>query len=587
MQILHNKILSHLAHKLINVINISFPESNIEIGDIYNSISEPPNKEMGHFAFPCFGLSKALRNSPVNIANQLLENLIEDTVVEKVSPQGPYINFFIRPQAFGLEVIERILSGEFFKTKLVHAPKKMMFEYSQPNTHKELHVGHMRNLCLGNALVRMNKYIGHTVIPTTYPGDVGTHVAKCLWYLKYHATEKAPTNQEDRGPWLGALYSKASNKLEDEKGTDKEGANKAKLTTILKELEAQKGEYFDLWKETREWSIDLMNKVYDWADVSFDRWYFESEVDTSSLEFVKKLYQEGKLIEDDGAIGMDLKDDKLGFCMLIKSDGTGLYATKDIALAHKKFEEYHLDESFYIVDKRQAFHFQQVFKVLEKLNFPHAKDCHHLQYDFVELPDGAMSSRKGNIIPLTDLIEKMESTIINDYLNKYKGDWSDDEIHSTAKIIAGGAIKYGMIRMDNSRKIVFDMNEWLKLDGETGPYLQYVCARIHSLCEKQDYLPAGKVAWNLLKTTQELNLMQKMSQFNDTLVVAASSEKTAMVCSYLYELGKLFNSFYAECSIAKAESEDLKQARLALSKACELTMIQGLKTLGIDAPKRM
>ncbi len=587
MKILHDTFLKHLSNKISDAITIAFPGTEIPVEEIYQNISEPPNKAMGQFAFPCFPLAKALKNSPVNIAKILIENLEEDTIVEKTQLQGPYINFFISPQAFGTEGIERILSGEYFKDQLVERPLKIMYEYSQPNTHKELHVGHMRNLCLGNALVRMSRYIGHTVIPTTYPGDVGTHVAKCLWYLRYHCEDKAPQNPEERGPWLGALYTKATNKLEEEKGTEKEDGNRAELTAILKQLEAQDGEYYDLWKETREWSIDLMNKVYQWADVEFDRWYFESEVDAPSLEFVKNLYAEGKLIEDDGAIGMDLSDDKLGFCMLIKSDGTGLYATKDLALAHKKFEENHLDQSYYIVDKRQAFHFQQVFKVLEKVGFPHANDCHHLQYDFVELPDGAMSSRKGNIVPLTDLIDQMEATIKREYLSKYEGEWSETEINETATIIANGAIKYGMIRMDNARKIVFDMNEWLKLDGETGPYLQYVCARIHSLCEKQEYLPAGEVEWSLLVKTQETNLMQKLTQFNTVMETAATGHRTALVCSYLYELGKFYNSFYAECSIAKAESEELKQARLALSKATELTMIRGLESLGIKAPKRM
>ncbi|MCK5883905.1 MAG: arginine--tRNA ligase [Bacteriovoracaceae bacterium] len=587
MKILHDTFLKHLSNKICDAIGVAFPEAQISVEDIYQNISEPPNKAMGQFAFPCFPLAKALRSSPVNISKVLIEHLGEDSIVKSSVLQGPYINFFIRPQAFGSEGIEKILSGEYFNYQLIERPSKMMFEYSQPNTHKELHVGHMRNLCLGNALVRMNRYVGNTVVPSTYPGDVGTHVAKCLWFLKYHCEDKAPTCTEDRGPWLGSLYTKASNKLVEEKDTDKEASNRAELTIILKELEAGKGEYFDLWKETREWSIDLMNKVYKWVDVDFDRWYFESEVDGPSLEFVNTLHKEGKLIESDGAIGMDLKDDKLGFCMLIKSDGTGLYATKDLALAYKKFEEYHLDQSYYIVDKRQAFHFQQVFKVLEKVGFEHSKDCHHLQYDFVELPDGAMSSRKGNIVPLTDLIDKMEQTIVSEYLEKYRGEWSDEEINTTASTIANGAIKYGMIRMDNNRKIVFDMNEWLKLDGETGPYLQYVCARIHSLCEKQGHRPTETVEWSMLEKTQEINLMQKLTQFNSTLELAARQHKTASVCTYLYELGKLFNGFYAECSIQKAESEQLKQARLGLSKATELTMIRGLETLGITAPKKM
>lgn len=586
MSLFVNPFTQHIVNLVQNALVQLYPDFEIDRSALLSGICEPPSRDLGQYAFPCFPLAKALRLGPPMIASKLANALQTDSIIAAITPTGPYINFTLHPQAFGELGLERILDKSWFNTELA-APQKMMFEYSQPNTHKELHVGHMRNLCLGNALVRMNRYLGHQVMATTYPGDVGTHVAKCLWYLKYHNTDAIPQTDSEKGPWLGSLYTKATLKLDEEKGTEKEAENRQILTSILQQLEAHNGEYYDLWRETRQWSIDLMNKVYHWADVEFDRWYFESEVDSPSLQFARDLLAKGKLVESDGAIGMDLSEEKLGFCMLIKSDGTGLYATKDIALAHKKFEEYHLDQSFYLVDKRQAFHFQQVFKVLEKIGFKHAKDCHHLQYDFVELPDGAMSSRKGNIVPLTDLIEQMEAMITREYLEKYRGEWSDEEITQTASTIANGAIKYGMIRMDIGRKIVFDMKEWLKLDGETGPYLQYVCARIHSLCEKQNYNSNTSIYWQSLVHPAEVALMHKLVQFNDVVKAATEGHKTATICAQLYETGKLFNSFYAECSVAKAESEELKTARLALSKACEMTISQGLAILGIKAPKRM
>ena len=190
-------------------------------------------------------------------------------------------------------------------------------------------------------------------------------------------------------------------------------------------------------------------------------------MDSPSVDLIKKYFAEGKLTKDQGAIGMDLSEDKLGFCLLLKSDGNGLYATKDVLLAQEKFKEFDIQKNLYIVDVRQSLHFKQVFKVLEKVGFEESKSCHHIDYEFVEVPDGAMSSRKGNIVPLMDLIKNMENTITKNYLEKYRGDWSDEEISSTAKDIANGAIKYGMVRMDNNRKIVFEMDEWLKLDGES------------------------------------------------------------------------------------------------------------------------
>jgi arginyl-tRNA synthetase len=459
-----------------------------------------------------------------------------------------------------------------------------MVEYSQPNTHKELHVGHMRNLCLGNAVVRQLRYIGNQVFAVTYPGDVGTHVAKCLWYLKKFVKEKAPESR--KGAWLGELYSKGHLLLEDQRGSDKEEANRAELTAILKQLEAQKGEYYQLWQETRPWSIDLMQEVYDWAGVKFDHWFWESQMDSPSLEMARQLHQQGKLISSEGAIGMDLSEEKLGFCMLIKTDGTGLYATKDVMLAQKKFADYHLDYSLYIVDKRQTLHFQQVFKVLEKIGFAHAKDCHHLAYDFVELPDGAMSSRKGNIVPIMSLMDQMKSTIIAGHLEKYRGQWPDAEIEETAKMVANGAIKYGMLKMDTMRKIVFDMKEWLKLEGETGPYLQYVHARIMGLLDKHP-LQNGTIQWQLAASKHEEMLMSHLVRFNQSAAEAAIQYRPSLLCTYLYDLAKLFNSFYAECPIGKASEKELQQMRLSLSKATGLVMAKGLELLGIGAPKRM
>lgn len=580
----HQPLFKELSQLIHQALGAAFEGHGLEVNDIYQMLGEPPNLDMGHLAFPCFTLAKTARKAPPQIAAAIAEKLGPSDIVAKAQVQGPYLNFTLNMKAVGEKVLALILSGKFFEIQLTDNQQKMMIEYSQPNTHKILHVGHMRNLCLGNALIRMLRYTGHDVLAVTYPGDVGTHVAKCLWYLKYHNQEAIPN--ENKGAWLGELYTKAHLKLEHELGSPSEASNRAELTAILKELHDGKGEFYELWKETREWSINLMKEAYDWADVKFDRWFWESEVDAPSLKYVNELYEQGKLVKDQGAIGMDLSDDNLGFCLLIKSDGTGLYSTKDVELARKKFEEYGVDHSIYIVDNRQAHHFKQVFKVLEKLGFENAKNCYHLQYDVVELPDGAMSSRKGNIVPLMTLIESMEKEIKQKYLSKYEGDWSAEEINQTAKDIAAGAIKYGMIRVDNNRKIIFDLAEWLALDGETGPYLQYVCARINSLCNRLGPVKSD-VDWSLLSAKEEVELALKVQRFNDVTLNAAENYKTAALTSYLFDLGKLFNSFYANCEIKGAATAELKETRLALAQAAGKVMKTGLEIIGIHAPDRM
>ncbi|MEI8346243.1 MAG: arginine--tRNA ligase, partial [Pseudomonadota bacterium] len=553
--------------------------------EIYGQFTEPPNPQMGEYAFACFNLAKVLKASPAAIAANLAQKISPNEVASKVQNVGPYLNFFIHSEALGKDILAPILSQEFFNLTLVDQPQHIMIEYSQPNTHKVLHVGHMRNLCLGNAVVRLLRYLHHQVTAATFPGDVGTHVAKCLWYLKFH--QHTPPPPTHKGAWLGAIYSLANNLLDDQEKTPQGDENKKQLTQILKELEAKQGDYYEMWKETRAWSLELFDEAYSWADIHFDRWYFESDVDSTSLELAREYYKKGLYVESEGAIGMDLADRKLGFCIMIKSDGTGMYATKDIDLAQRKFHDFKLDRSVYIVDKRQAFHFKQIFATLDKLGFKEAKNCYHLEYDFVELPSGAMSSRKGNIVPLMDLVSKMEQTIKDNYLTRYQGEWPPEEISETARMLANGAIKFGMARIDNQRKIVFEMEEWLKLDGETGPYLQYVHARIHSLCQKLAYDPHQPVDWKVLSLPPEKAVMSKLAHFNTIVAMSAEQFKPSFLCSYLYDLGKLFNYFYTECPIGRAESAPLKTARLALSQAVGLTISKGLELLGIGAPKRM
>jgi arginyl-tRNA synthetase len=587
--LLHEPFRLKLAENILPIVSALDPGVSLE--QIYRALVEPPNPEMGHLAFGCFTFAKVLKKSPAQVATDLKAQWKPVNGISSVEAAGPYLNFKFMPEYLAEHTVKDVLNGKVFKTKLIENAPKTMFEYSQPNTHKEIHVGHMRNLCLGDSLVRLYRrsFGDSNVVSSTFPGDVGTHVAKCLWYIVNHVgLDVLEQKRKDplRAEWLGQMYSAGNIKLEDEeKDPVLYEKNKARLTEILKQLEAGSGKYYDLWKETREWSIDLMEHVYRWAGVEFDRWYWESDVDADSIKTIKKYFAEGKLIESQGAIGLDFSSENLGFCMLLKSDGTGLYATKDIELARRKFEDFKIEKSIYVVDMRQALHFKQVFKTLEVLGFEQAKNCYHLQYNFVELPDGAMSSRKGNIIPLTALVNKMREHVSNEYLSRYKNEWPQPEIEEVADIVAKGAIRYGMLRQDTNKKIVFDMNEWLKIDGESGPFIQYSYARINSLRKKfemKDHLD-GK----LLSHPSEIKLMQHLMNFNTVVVNATENYKPSALCTYLYETAKKFNVFYHDCSIGNAESEQLRQDRLALSAATGLILKEGLQLLGIPVPDRM
>lgn len=580
MRTLHDPLRLYISENLAQVI----PDCPLSVPEIYHMLVDPPNPEMGDLAFGVFPLAKLLKKAPSVIATELISKLEFDPKELQVVAAGPYLNFTYASGVIGKKLLEPIQNGSFFKQKLTDQNPRMMVEYSQPNTHKELHVGHMRNACLGDSVIKVCRYVGQDVISSTFPGDVGTHVAKCLWFLKYHNAEAIP--EINRGEWLGGIYSKAHLKLEDEIGTPQEIKNREQLTEILKQLENKSGEYFEKWKETRQWSIDLMKSVYRWAGIEFDHWYWESEMDSPSVQYVQELYKKNLLTKSEGAIGMDLSEDQMGFCMLLKTDGTGLYATKDLELARRKFQDYKIEKNVYVVDMRQALHFKQIFKVLEKLGFEQSKNCFHLQYNFVELPDGAMSSRKGNIVPLMKLVSSMETMVKDKYLSRYKGEWPSEEIDEVATQVAQGAIKYGMLKIDNNKKIVFDMNEWLKIDGESGPFIQYSVARINSLCKKLNY-EQESVRWELLVHVAEKKLMQHLMQFHSVVILAAETYRVSILCTYLYELAKRFNLFYHECSVGQAETADLQRARLALSYSVGQVLSHGLGLLGIPAPERM
>ena len=312
-------------------------------------------------------------------------------------------------------------------------------------------------------------------------------------------------------------------------------------------------------------------------------------MDEPSVKLVNKLYKAGKLELSDSAIGMNLGE-PLGFCLLLKSDGNGLYATKDLYLAKKKFEDYKPEKNIYIVDQRQETHFQQIFKVMTHIGLKEeAKKSIHLKYNFVELKTGPMSSRAGNIVPIMSLIEKMTDYIVDNFLNKYKGEWTEEKIKNTARLIAEGAIKYGMNQQDLNKKIVFDMKEWLKLDGRSGPYIQYAYARACSLLKKLNTQEEQESDINIstLSSSEEWQLIIHLSWFSLIMENSAWQMKTSPICYYLFELAQKFSRFYQNCPIGTLDNEEQKNFRLFLVQVTRNVLKEGLACLSISAPEQM
>jgi arginyl-tRNA synthetase len=582
------------------------PSAGLSEDEVAGLLSTPPDPALGDYSFPCFRLAKALRKGPPQIANELAAALSSTPgMFASAVAAGPYVNLTLDLGRAAAIVVPPLARGE--STRRPPTGVRTMVEYSQPNTHKAFHVGHMRNLCLGDSLVRLLRWSGDDVVAANYLGDVGAHIAKCLWWYLDRLPDRSPP-PDRRGEWLGELYSAASNQLDQWEEKARQGdadaaaelaRAKARTSEILHRLEAREPEMTAIWRETRQWSLDEFAEIYRWCGAHFDRIFYESEVDEPGLRLVEEFLQKGLFVVSKGAVGVENAEIKhMPFFMLRKQDGTSLYSTKDLALARLKFEEYGVDRSIYVVDVRQSDHFRHVFLTLKKMGFAQAERCQHVPYEMVELPEGPMATRKGNVVLFRSLRQQMADHLHREYFHKFEGEWPAEELAAAGQAVALGAIKYGMLNRDVNQKIVFDLAAWLNLEGNTGPYLQYTCARASSIIDKcaeagQTLDPAtaaGGAATTerlaALRELQERELVVALDRLPGVLAAAAAQLRPSLVCAYAYDLCKAFNRFNKACRVKDSEPT-LLQARLALVQAFISALRETLGVLGIDAPRRM
>jgi arginyl-tRNA synthetase len=361
----------------------------------------------------------------------------------------------------------------------------------------------------------------------------------------------------------------------------------AEVSAILQAVESGSGDVYDQWKQTFQWSMDEYHRIYKWLDCRFDHFFFESEVGESSKALVREHQKKGIFIESEGAVGADLSEYGLGFCVLIKSDGTALYATRDLALAQLKFEKYGIDRSLYVVDSEQSLHFQQVFKCLELMGYEQAQKCFHLPYEQVITPEGKMSSRKGNVTLFSQLEQRLLTMIRSEFLDQYKGEWPDAEIDEAAHILAMATMRYGMLNQIHSSKIIFDLDKWSGRTGNTGPYLLYAYARTRSVIRKVGEVDTSLVDWSLLSNPLEADVLGWLADYHRTVERAADGLMPQIVCNYAYELARKFSRMYRDCSVLNAETPELRATRLQLVDATGRVIQHALSLLGIPTLERL
>lgn len=546
-------------------------------GDI--NIIIPPNPEMGDLAFATFELAKAQQKNPFEITRELKIKIMEIggfDFVERIEAAGPYLNFYLKTSELAKSVINEITDkGESFGKAKRKQKEKVMIEYSQPNTHKEFHIGHLRNVCIGSSLVNIFRSSGYKVFSTNYIGDVGAHVAKCLWYIKKF-NKQIP--DENKGKWLGQMYTEASQVLEDKP------EYKSEIQEVQVKLEGGDKEFVKFWKESKEWSLQEFKRIYGLLGVKFDVWFYESEVEKPGKEMVAELLKKGiAQTGEGGAIIVDLSQYGLDTFLILKSDSTSLYATKDLALAKKKFADYKIDKSIMVVDFRQEFYFKQLFKTLELAGWK--KDLKYVGYEFVKLPEGAMASRTGNVVLFDDLFNDVFVTEMEEVKSRH-ADWDIKKVEDTARVLALGALKFDMLKHPVDKVIVFNKQEALSFDGYTAPYVLYVVARINSLLKKSK-IKIKKVDFKLFKEPEEKQLLVLMSQFDEIIRKSLENFNPSVVIKYCFDLAKQYNDFYAKHSVLSAVTPEIINARLTLSSSVKQVLENGLGLLTIDTVEEM
>lgn len=547
--------------------------SDIDESGLEKLIEVPPNPAMGDFALPAFSFAKAMKKAPNLIAGDLAETL-ESPYFEKIEAKGPYLNFFINKQMLVADVLKDVYAKrDRFGSSDLGQNRNLIVEFSSPNIAKAFHIGHLRSTVIGNSLRNIFDFLGFNTIAINHLGDYGTQFGLLITAYKLwgdpEAIEKNPI------PELLKLYVRVNQEAEDDPSLRDQARD------WFRKLEAGEDEALRLWTYFREVSLSEFNRVYKMLDIDFDSWKGEAFYSDKMDEVVKDLEDAKLLVPSDNAMIVDLEKYSMPPMLVKKSDGSTLYATRDLAAAYYRHKTYDFYKNIYVVGSQQNLHFRQLFTVLELLGKDWAKDCVHVPFGMVSLPEGTMSTRRGNVVYLEDVLLTA--------IDKTKNIIADRDIEDKEKLasdIGIGAVIFQELFNDRNKDYVFDWDKLLSFEGETGPYVQYTHARISSLLEKGDFNLDDEVDYSLLSLDEEFEILKNIYGFKDTVVDAGGKYQPFFISRHIVGLCQAYNSYYANTSIL-VDDENLKKARLALSFAVKTVIKNGLGLLGMKAPEKM
>ena len=553
------------------LVKLLVKETKLPKEEIVNLISVPPNPKMGDYAFPCFKLG-----NPKEEAEKLKKSIKLPKSFSKAEVMGPYLNFFVNNTFFAEETLSKITKEkeDYGKGK---EKQTIVIEFCGPNTNKPLHLGHVRNMALGDSVKRILNYQGNNVHPVNIINDRGIHICQSMIAYKKWGKGKLPDKKGDH--FVGDYYVLFSKKSkEDEK-------LKLEAQELLLEWELGNKNVRKLWKQMNSWVLKGFSETYKRFGIKFDREYSESNY----YENGKEIALEGlkkKVFEQDHtkAIIAPLEKFNLPNKVILRPDGTSIYITQDMYLAGLRYQDFKFDKMIYVVASEQNNHFQQLFKILELLKRPYAKNLFHLSYGLVNLPSGRMKSREGTVVDADDIMDEISSLAEKEIKRRYEH-LEEKKIKERAELISLGAIKFFMLKTDASRDMIFNPEDSLSFEGETGPYVQYTHARSCSILRKAEKL-SGKVDYSLLIDDSELNVIKLLYSFPEKIKDAANNYRPHTICRYLIDLSQAYNEFYHKCTVI-SEDKELMNARLSLVNSVRQVLENGLGLLGIKAPKEM
>ena len=554
--------------------------NEITIEEIEAKVEVPKDKQNGDFSYPCFNLAKVMKNSPVNIANSIKENIVLPEEISKVDVVNGFLNFYLDSDNVVATVLSKIVKEkENYGSSNEGNGKNVIVEYSSPNIAKPFHLGHFRNTVLGKALYDIYKTLGYNVIGLNHLGDWGRQFGIIIEGYKRFKDEY----DFDKDPLaaLSDIYVRM-NKIckEDESEMDKAREN-------FKKLEEGDEEYTKLWEYFREVSLKEYKRIYDLLGSKFDSYNGEAFYNDKMGEVIDILDKKGVLIDSQGAKVIDVGPD-MPPCIVLKSNGSTIYATRDLAAILYRARTYNFDKCIYITATEQILHFKQVFEAAKHLvDEKYQKGLEHVTYGMIRLKTGKMSTREGNVIYINDLIEEAIKKAKDIILSKNANLENADEV---AKKVGIGALTFNYLKNNKNKDIIFDLDDTLRFDGETGPYVQYTYVRTKSMLEKAGFKVEDldkEIDYSLLKEQQEVELTKELQKFGDVLKRAATENEPSILAKYMIDVATSFSRFYNECQVATLEDENLKLARCALVYATSIVIKKGLGILGVECPEKM